>query len=223
MRKCKNFLLIIITIFTVTSCSDKNIEIEKEIELLDKDEIIEEVYVDNNNIPINFYLNKNGYFNKQNDNIYLPWILGKDITVLRIISSTDDNLYGYYLKNIFLEKWHYNNFKIGFNISFKTINSEINCNIITPEDRMKELLDYIIIFLYDDVHPKNPYYHLEQGDINDETFYTSIKIYANDKVNEIISPIKVTVFLYDDEDDFDPITGLYRGNSFKEIYINKSN
>ena len=52
----------------------------------------------------------------------------------------------------------------------------------------------------------------------DTTMYTSIKLYLVE-VDKITSPITLTVFTYDSDDDFDS-DGNYRGNSKYQIQIN---
>ena len=51
---------------------------------------------------------------------------------------------------------------------------------------------------------------------------TSIKLTGNGKTGEIDGPISLSAFTYDTEDDFDPITGLYRGSSITTILITKN-
>lgn len=228
MKKIK-LLLILLLVFSCTSCTKKDEDLDIPIELLDKDDIIDEVYVDDSNIPLSFFLYFNTNYNNQGNSISLPWIPGIDITVLTILPTNDTNVPGFYMQDLFPSYWNKlentSNYKLGFNLSFDTTEGQINCNILKPSDRMKELIDYIIIFLYDDVNAiRNSWYdHLEDDEVFDNTVFSSIKIYANDKINNITSPIKLTVFAYDDDNDFDPKTGNYRGKSYKEIIINKSN
>lgn len=227
MKICK-LILISILIFSCTACT-KEENIEKPIELLNKEDIIDEVYVDDSNIPLGFFLYTNGSYSNVGDNISLSWTPGLDITVLTILPTKDINVPGFYMQDLFPSYWNNlednKDYKLGFNLSFSTTEGDINCNILKPSDRMKELIDYIIIFLYDDVNAiRDSWYdHLEDDEVFDNTVFSSIKIYANDKTNNITSPIKLTVFAYNGEEDFDPETGNYRGKSYQEIYINKNN
>ena len=81
---------------------------------------------------------------------------------------------------------------------------------------------YIYNYLYDDIHqPDGAWYsHVEENQVTNETIYSSIKLYAAEKTNEISSPITLTVFTYDTADDFDE-SGMYRGNSKYTITIKK--
>ena len=79
---------------------------------------------------------------------------------------------------------------------------------------------YFYTYIYDDINqPDYTFYsHLEENDINDETIFSSIKIFLRDPSN-ITTPIDFTVFTYDDLEDFDE-NNNYRGNSKYEININ---
>ena len=58
-------------------------------------------------------------------------------------------------------------------------------------------------------------------EVNENTIYSSVKLFAHVKSDNVTSPIKLTVFAYNNENDFDPETGEYRGKSYHEIYIKK--
>ena len=55
-------------------------------------------------------------------------------------------------------------------------------------------------------------------EVKDDTIYSSIKLYLHKQINEITSPITLTVFTYKDDSDF--VDGHYRGNSKYTITIN---
>ena len=57
--------------------------------------------------------------------------------------------------------------------------------------------------------------------MNSDTLITSVKLYATDGI-ERVENIILTVFTYDDENDFDQ-NGDYRGNSRYTIRIKKNN
>ena len=75
--------------------------------------------------------------------------------------------------------------------------------------------------MYDDVHQADGafYSHLEMSDVKDNTIYSSIKLTGIETAN-IESPITLTVFTYDGDEDFDS-DGNYRGNSKYTITINR--
>ena len=226
LKKIKILLILILTLF-ITGC-DKKEEEPIELELLNKEDIIEEVYVDNSNIPLSFYLYSNSQYNRVDKDLYLPWYWRQDITVLNILPTNDNNVPGFYMQDIYPRYWNSiedtEGYKIGFNVSFTTTDGEINCNILKPSDRFKELFYYIAIFLYDDVNAARDswYDHVDDEEVMDNTVFSSIKVHANVDFDKVISPIKLTVFAYNDDLDFDE-DGNYRGNSYTELYIHKTN
>ena len=76
-------------------------------------------------------------------------------------------------------------------------------------------------YLYDDYKNRysNFYSHIEENEYNDDTLFTSIKLYAN-SIDMLSSNIELTVFTYDTLDDFDA-DGNYRGNSKYIVNISK--
>ena len=75
-------------------------------------------------------------------------------------------------------------------------------------------------YLYDDYANigKGFYSHIEDNQYNESTLFTALKIQSSYSCSEIISPITVTVFTYDTEDDFE--NNEYRGNSKQSFIIN---
>ena len=80
---------------------------------------------------------------------------------------------------------------------------------------------YLYIYLYDDVNQASGTYynHLEPSDMKDNTIYSSIKLFLAQEGIKITSPITMTVFTYDTEDDITE-DNHYRGNSSYTITIN---
>ena len=56
------------------------------------------------------------------------------------------------------------------------------------------------------------------NDYNENTIFSSIKLFMANNINDITSPITLKVFTYNDEEDFDE-TGHYRGISSYSITI----
>jgi len=115
------------------------------------------------------------------------------------------------------------NYKIGYHISFTIKSGEvIEKNILSPADT-PSIVEYIRLYLYDDVNqiPGGWYSHLLVSEVTDKTIITSIKLTGAVKTSEIVGPITLTVFTYNDSEDFDPITQLYRGKSSYSILINR--
>ena len=79
---------------------------------------------------------------------------------------------------------------------------------------------YFYVYLYDDIHQADGawYSHITKEQDGKNTMYTSIKLYLV-KISRVTSPITLTAFTYDSEDDFDS-DGNYRGNSKYQIKIN---
>ena len=79
---------------------------------------------------------------------------------------------------------------------------------------------YLYIYLYDDVNqaPNTYYSHLEMKDFNDSTIISSIKLFLAQEGIKITSPITMTVFTYNGDEDFDE-NNRYRGNSSYTIII----
>ena len=211
MKKC---LVLIICLLLVTGCSTKKVE-KKVKKVKEKPIEVKEVYKDENNMPISFYDN-----NKKITTKKIAFKVGQDLGIFQVFPSNLDELklsdsYG----NSFYSEWiKYNQnkkIKIGYNISYSLNDGKnISHTILNPSNTM-DYEGYLAVFLYDDYsnRGKSWYSHVEEKDYNDNTFLTSIKLYGNGLVKDINSNIDITVFTYDTEDDFDPKTKEYRGNS----------
>ena len=117
------------------------------------------------------------------------------------------------------------NCKIGYNIYFELEDGEkVNQNILNPDDAYL-MFPKVMFFLYDDVNlvPGKPYYHITQDVMYDYTICSSAKLVGDVDTYKITSDIKLTAFCFDSEDDFDPETGAYRGNSSYTITIKNIN
>ena len=217
----KKYFLIVIMLFIIVGCSFND---NKEIETIDNSEnvitIDEPIYIDNNPVIVGLY--KDG---KLVHNLVTPIVVANDITVLDVYFTNEENVYDTNTKRNF-NKYaanyeNVNKYKIGFIISFY-VNEEKVVGIIKGPNDMLAATPYIYNYLYDDVHqPDGAWYsHVEADDVNENTIYSSIKLFAAIDVNKITSPIDLTVFTYDTEDDFDD-NGMYRGNSKYTITIEK--
>lgn len=197
-----------------TKSKEKKVEIKKEEK---------EVYKDENNMPISFYEN-----NKKITTKNVVQKVGYDLGVFQVFPSNEDNLkLAKSHWDSFYDEWSKydtnHNTKIGYNVSFSTNDGKsISYNILSPT-YPKEYDSYMMPFLYDDYNNrgKSWYSHVEEKDYNENTFLTSIKLFANGDISNINSNINLTVFTYDTEDDFDPITKEYRGNSKATLVLTK--
>lgn len=210
----KNKILILIVLLLLTGCTkQEEIEIkeEKKEEIIEKDE-----YVDNNPITIGIYekdiqLVKEFKLNKQRNNEVIFSFYYTNLENLGNSRQKEN------WDKFFNEYTNIDDYKIGFNFSFYVGETKIEKTILKPETYAFN--PYFYIYIYDDINqPDNTFYsHLEESDINQNTIFSAIKIFLVDP-ELITSPIKFTVFTYDDLDDFDK-NNNYRGNSKYSINI----
>lgn len=203
--------LLILLIVMLSNKNDKK-QPKEETVVDNRDTKVEEPYVDNNPIQVGMYINhtqmkslaKNCYSNM----ISLTDIISFEVyyTNLSSIHGTQKDLW-----NQYYEKYNdIDNYRIGYHIHFKTKELEVDKNILRPSD-VNEFFSYVQIYLYDDIHQNSyPYNHIEDSEYTSETIFTSIKLTASTKIDEV-EEIEITVFTYGN-DDFD-IEGNYRGNS----------
>ena len=210
----KIILLFLCGLFLLGCSNEKNSNRVKKEKKNDKDEI-KENYIDNNSMPISFYENNKKITTK---NVVLK--VGQDLGVFQIFPSSDEQIkYSNSYCDSFYNEWKKydsnNNTKIGYNISYSIMDGRnISHTILNPSNTM-DYEGYLAIYLNDDYNNCNKswYSHVEPKDYTENTFFTSIKLFANGSVNDINSNIILTVFTYDTEDDFDPVTKEYRGKS----------
>lgn len=209
----KNKIFIMIVLLLLTGCMERDnteVFISEQIEEIDK-------YIDDNPITIGIY---------ENDiNLVKECELIKESRREIILSfyytnkeSLENNRQKENWHKFFSEYTNIDDYKIGFNFSFYVGETKIEKTILKPETFAFE--PYFYIYIYDDINQfDNTFYsHLEEMDINENTIFSSIKIFLMEPLN-ITSPIKFTVFTYNDMDDFDE-NNNYRGNSKYEININ---
>lgn len=220
MKKYVYILIIVFSFPFFVGCSnnknlDSDFEDDKQVETEEKIEE-EEKYIDTNPIKIALYSGKNGKYKRQDD-FYSKLEPIKDIGLFSIILSNDLEVSGNGIKGLYSEyKNQYENFsnyKVGYNIRFSLKDgTEFNETILKPLLFSEfSFHDYLYVWLYDDIHNSGWYSHLEPDDYNENTVMSSIKLMSTSGSREIVSPIYLTVFTYD-EDDFDE-SGNYRGIS----------
>lgn len=227
MKKLLQIILIITIILTTTSCEKE--KAKKDVILTTPNDVIEIPYRDTNPIKLGFYTRDKSGYHLINNEIHLPWNKFIDIAVFKVLPTQDKTINYWYMQDAFPFYWNKyennNNYKIGFNITYSTNEGETTWNILSPSDSYQNLFNYVQLYMYDDVSPKKGswYDHLEDYEMLEGVLFTSIKLCASVYIDQITSPIKLTVFSYKDLDDFDPITKQYRGNSYYTIYIHKTN
>ena len=219
----KKYLLLIIFLLFMVGCSNNKISNVENINYIDEVENIlpeEPIYVDENPVIVGLYQN-----GKLIHSVNTSINDGKDIAILDIYFTNEENVGSTNTKrnfNKFASNYEdVSKYKIGFIVSF-SVGDELIMEMITGPKDMYALSPYIYNYLYDDVHqPDGSWYsHVTEDEVNDQTIYSSIKLYAASETSKITSPITLMVFTYDTEDDFDDM-GMYRGNSKYTITIEK--
>lgn len=213
----KKIILIITTLFLLTACkSNQNIDLNNKINI---DETINlDEYIDNNPIKVSLYQGKNKVKNYKTtlDNF-------KDFAIFDIyytdIDTLDSSNTKYNYKKYYNQYKDINNYKTGFYISFEAEGKTIEKLILDPSAQ-HSMAPYVYVYLYDDINqPDGAWYsHLEPKDMKANTIISSIKLFFAHKGTLITSPISVTVFTYDSDDDFTE-DKHYRGRSSYTIDI----
>ena len=219
----KKIFLILTILIIITGCtkSKSNDPIISQKENIVKEEIIPK-YEDHNPVKVAFYDDKKNIITAYN----CSFVQYKDIAWLSIFPSNDSVINYTTLKDTwtrYKEQYNEINYKFGINIKYELKNGEkINLNILKPSDNAS-IFEYIQIYLYDGYNAKTSWYdHLEDNEITDETVFTSIKLTGSTYIDDIISPITLTVFTYDGLDDFDENSN-YIGNSKYTITLENIN
>ena len=219
----KKIIILSLILLIITGCTKNklnNNKIQKQDNNV-KEEVLPK-YEDKNPVKIAFYDdNKNIITNYK-----CSFIQYKDIAWINIFPSNDGAINYTTLKDTWARyKSQYNeiNYKFGINIKYELKNGEkINLNILKPSDNAS-IFGYVQIYLYDGYNAKTSWYdHLEDDEITSETVFTSIKLTGSTYIDEIISPITLTIFTYDGLDDFDDNSN-YIGNSKYTITLENTN
>ncbi len=218
-------IIIICACLLLCACgSKKKSEVNKINNSVKKVEEVKETYKDDNNTIVGLYLEKGRTLELVTD-YSTDIVSGKDIGVYQIYFSNDgivnlNSKFGEEYYNKFISLDNHESIKVGFNIKYSLSNGEnINQTITNPSNTITN--GYILNYLYDDYKNRNSnfYSHIEESEYNDDTLFTSIKLYAN-SIDLLTSDIELTVFTYDTDDDFDEL-GNYRGNSKYTVNISK--
>lgn len=189
----------------------------------------EEKYIDDNPIILGLYVKENGNYKliTEYNNV---WKRGVDIGVVTVFATNENIISSSEFKTKWWEYWNsypnIDDYKIGYNIKYTVSDgTTYNRRILCPEDTdMDWGWGELFIYLYDSANatPGVGYSHLTPDKVIENTKYSTIKLTGHDVTKDFLSPIELTVFTYKDNNDFDPITGLYRGNSFYTITINQT-
>lgn len=225
-------LILLLFILFLSSCSINDVEKEDTINTVDDsvkediviEDVVEDVYIDENKVKLGLFLYDNNYSNKRRleDTYYTNFISGVDIGSFEVFLTDEEIVNGTSFKttwNKYYDSYeNIENHKIGFNIKF-VLNDGTNYDSNFLEPDIYKFGEYFYVYLYDDVNQKDGtmYGHLEE--MNENNLLTSIKIYAVDGIDRVDSFI-LGAFTYDTEDDFDE-EGNYRGDSIYVIRIKR--
>lgn len=221
----KKIILFLILITILSGCQSNNNDLTNETKSENSisNEVIEDtpkepLYVDENNVKVSLYNKK-----KKVTSYSTTLVDQKDIGVFDVYYTDIDKVSSSNTKTNYLK--YYNeyenieNHKNGFYITFEADGKKMESLILDASDTYN-LEPYLYVYLYDDINqePNTYYSHLKKKDMNESTIISSIKLYLAYEVEKITSPITLTAFTYDTEDDFDEFN-LYRGNSSYTIEI----
>ena len=216
-------LLLLLVVLLVTGCSFINKENHSKTKKIQEKPVPDYVdpYIDENPIKIGLYWSQSGTRTLMTS-YDSPCTQYQDIISFEVYYTNEPTLIGKQpdLFNQYYQTYQgIESYKIGYHILFDIGDEKINKTILKPSD-VNSFFDYIQIYLYDDIHQDGGWYdHISEEEMTDQTLFTSIKLTASTKIDEITSPITLVAFTYDN-DDFDE-DGNYRGKSSYQVIINK--
>ena len=215
----KRLLLLLLFCIFICGCAKEETIVEEKKDEEQQEEVVEVIptYEDLNTTPIGIYQLQGNTLTRLHE-IHKTLNIEEDIGIFQVYPSNEEVIYLQdSFANSFYQKFQeYNQIqpiKIGFHLEFTLSNGEvISYNILTPPDAMAQW-EYLMNYLYDDYvnRGKGFYSHIENDEYTPETLYTAIKLQSSYSCADIHSPILLTVFTYDTEDDF--LENVYRGNS----------
>ena len=223
--RLRKVLLIIIGICLLSGCGEKKVSIQPTSNDQKKEETVTEQYIDENPIKIGLY-----------DNVGQKYILYKsystnmapdvDMDYYQIVFSNEEEVSFNGNREDYIKSLWDNtniNFKLGIMLEYDTLNDGHIKHVLYNPDTILEHQPYFAIYMYDAIkHRYDKWYsHITSEEFDDNTYVTSFKLTPGSKISELTSPLKLSVFTYDTEDDFDE-DGNYRGNSIYTIEISKN-
>lgn len=224
----KKIIILLIPFLLIIGCTKQEPKEETNTNTIEPEEIVEEekeVYKDDNPIKLSLYVYQNSYTKRKKVTELSPtWEKFIDLCSLEVYFTEEDELELQSQKELW-KKYYDNyqnidNYKVGFNIQFDSTDGKINENLLNPEDTEKEVAALVLTYLYDDIHNSGYYSHITKEEFNDNTIISSIKLTAGGYYYNVTSDVKLTVFTYKDENDFDE-NNNYRGVSKYTVTIKK--
>ncbi|MDD3244515.1 MAG: hypothetical protein PHD32_12480 [Eubacteriales bacterium] len=152
------------------------------------------------------------------------WVKGKDIKCFDAVASGEESISASRLSTVWQKYWDaldgHADAHVGFRVVFALKDGTSVTQVIRTPSDTKIHKEYIELYLYDDVHqtPGVRYTHVEEKDVKENTVYSSIKLTAGQRSEEVES-VKLMAFTYTGDGDFDPASGEYIGNNWYEIDV----
>ena len=157
------------------------------------------------------------------------WTIGKDIKAFEAFASNEALISGDTYGNLWKARWNDHPdaaiSKIGYRIDIVLKDGGTITRMMTkPADTVGDFNDYVEVWIYDDIYNLGAswYSHLTEADFSDSSLMTSIKLTAAEKIDDV-SEIKLTAFIYDNQNDFNQETGEYTGQNYYQISILRAN
>lgn len=200
------WIYFIIGIFLLSGCSKETIK-EKDIEKKENNiEKIEEREPIKNPISVGIYMRKNGLRSLTKE-YRAPFILNKDVGVFSTFYTQEESISGDSIQKVWMEYFNtYENissYKIGYRIEFETKNAgKVDKIILEPKDA-ESFYDYMQVYLYDDVHQLEGAFYTHIEEMKEDTLLTSIKLTGSTLTHEIVSPIILTAFTYEEKEEIE--------------------
>ena len=214
-RRIIRGVLLFLLILCFMGCSFVREESRK-VDVKDVIHNIEEPRVDDKNILVGLYLDGklvNSYessFPKLSDMVSFDVYYSRDEVLGNGSQKERWNSYYQNYEDI-------DDYRVGFRIQFKTDKEEFDKYIFNPGD-VESFFNYIQIYLYDDIHQDGSFYsHVSKEEFNDSVIFTSIKLTGSVYIDEVISPVILSVFVYN-KSDIDS-NGKYIGSNLYKIEI----
>lgn len=207
--------ILIFIIILLTGCNNTNQPIN---EINIDNTIKTDNYIDNNKVKVALY--QNNHIVKSYNTTLSNF---KEIAVFNIYYTNKEKLDSSNIKDNYQKYYNeyenISNNKTGFYISFEADGKKIEQLVLDPTSK-HAMTPYLYVYLYDDINqaPRSFYSHLEPADMKENTIISSIKLFLAQEGIKITSPITLTVFTYDSDDDFTK-DNRYRGISSYTIEI----
>lgn len=158
-----------------------------------------------NAIPLALYQRENGIRKKVVTHTH-SLVLNEDFAVFSTFMTNEEEISGEAIIDLFptyYQKIGKENVKIGYQIAFTLENeTSVQKTILNPNDA-SAIYDYMQVYLYDDIHQKKGAWYSHVEEMKENTLLTTIKLTGSTYTNQIVSPITLTVFLYQGTHDFD--------------------